>query len=515
MNKKGKVALIVSICLVAMLALGPVLMGDARSAPSATSNKLIVAVPTEPDTLDVSSSKLGGVSEPIANNIIETLVIVDPSGKTIPGVASSWKISADGRTIDFTIRKGVKFHSGDPLTVKDVEFSYARAVKSALRMMRLIESFKIIDDSHFRVSFKRPDAQFLPGRGPVIVSKTYYDRVGEDAFFKNPVGTGPYTFVTWAPGEYIDLKANEEYWGKVPSVKQVRFQFVKEDATRVAMLRAGEADMITECPFRLVKEFETAGFKVVKVPTHPPTQVQFHTYNPQTPWFDKRVRMACALAVDGDAIVNGLLHGIPGRYAGLAPWEIGYDRTLKPYPYDPKKAKELLAEAGYPKGFDMPLYYLIGRISGQKETAEAVALYLNAIGIRCKVEGIEAIRFMEKIREWHKSPQAVFASVSTVALSHFHEPTQALEMAYYSESPISLYRNKEFDGVLEKARATLDDSKRGELVKQAIRIIHDDVATIPIWSNLTVFVMKKHIDFTPTLRVAHPMMLIKDVTVRK
>ena len=190
-------------------------------------------------------------------------------------------------------------------------------------------------------------------------------------------------------------------------------------------------------------------------------------------------------------MVTNLFQGIPTNPARLNPWELGYDKDLKPYPYDPARAKKLLAEAGYPNGFEMPLYYFIGRASGQKETAEAVALYLNAIGIKCKVEGIEAARMIEKIREWHKSTEAVFVGVATVPTANNPDATQALESGFYSQSPISFYKNPSFDAVLEKARATLDDKKRAELIKQAFRILHEDVASALLWNNVTVFAKKE------------------------
>jgi len=122
------------------------------------------------------------------------------------------------------------------------------------------------------------------------------------------------------PGHSIELKAQDEYWGTKPAVKEARFIFVKEDTTRVSMLRAGEADMILECPFPMVKEVEAAGFRTARLPTHPSTSVQFHTYNPKVPWHDKRVRQAVAHAIDRNAIVTRLFQGIPSLYARLCPW---------------------------------------------------------------------------------------------------------------------------------------------------------------------------------------------------
>ena len=142
-------------------------------------------------------------------------------------------------------------------------------------------------------------------------------------------------------------------------MKEARFLFVPEDTTRVAKLKTGEVDIINNCPYPSVRDIEkTPGLKIIRFPeNHPTPSVVFANRNPKTPWHDKRVRLAMAYAIDCDAIIKNVLCGIPNRWAYLAPYELGYDPNLKPYPYDPKKAKELLAEAGYPKGFDLTLYW--------------------------------------------------------------------------------------------------------------------------------------------------------------
>ena len=515
MRSKKIVGLIGTISLIFLVMSLAVVIQDAMAAPATISKKIVIVMSSEPDTLDLNSTKMPGISAPVAENITERLMGLTTDGKFIPGLATSWKISPDGKEVDFTLRQGVKFHNGDLFTAKDVQFSHERGLKTSQtyqRTMRYLENFTVLDDYRVKFRFKNPDAQYLPSRGTPVESKSYFDKVGEDKFLREPVGTGPYKFVKWEPGQYIELKINEDYWGEKPTVKEARFAFVKEDTTRVSILKANEADMIVECPFALVKEIESAGYKTARLSTHPSVSVQFHTYNPKVPWYDKRVRLAIALAIDSKSIVSRLFQGVPTNPVRLNPWELGYDPNLKPYPYDPAQAKRLLAEAGYPNGFEMPLYYFVGRASGQKETAEAVSLYLNAVGIRTKVEGIEAAKMIEKVREWHKSTETVFVGVSTVPTANYPDPTQALEIGFYSESPISFYKNPAFDAVLEKARATLDDKKRGEFIKQAFEILQDDVASILIWNNVTVFAMQKSISFTPTAKAGDTaLVLLKDI----
>lgn len=170
--------------------------------------------------------------------------------------------------------------------------------------------------------------------------------------------------------------------------------------------------------------------------------------------------MAIAYAIDVAGMVNNLFFGVPDRCARLSPCEVGYDPELKPYPYDPNRARELLAEAGYPNGFEMPLYYTTGRISGQKETTEAIVLYLREVGIQCKVTSMEIAQFVNKLRKTHKEPKAVLVAVGTPPMANFLEVTTALNITFSSGSPISQYSIAKFDALLEQIKSTMDDKKR-------------------------------------------------------
>jgi peptide/nickel transport system substrate-binding protein len=499
-------------CLLFLLFTFVSIIGPAQ----AQATDVVIAYEGDPDTLDILSVRHLPISESVAINVMEYLIEATPDGKLVPGLAADWKVADDKMSVVFTLRKGVKFHSGDPLTTEDVIFSYNRyKEKTRGTRVRRVKAFEVIDDYTFKVVFKTPDVLFVKSRGIAIGSKKYYDRVGEATFIKEVVGTGPYKVVEWKAGSHLDLERFDGYWGQKGEIQKARFRFVKEDTTRVAMLKAGEADLITSAPYTMVKDLKKAGYKLVKLPAHPTTQVQFQASNPKMPWHDKRVRLAIAHAIDADSIVKNLFHNIPAR-VWLTPWEIGYDPELKLYEYDPKKAKKLMAEAGYAKGFEMPLYYWVGRISGQKETTEAVALYLNAIGIKCKIIGWEPVKMLDAIRnKWHLNNEAVYVGVATPPLAHQVDPVYSLRTAYWSKSPYSVYANPALDAVYEKAIQEFDDAKRAELLKQAFRIIHDDVATIPIWANVSVYGMSKNIQFTPTFRVQNAWVRIKDIKKSK
>ena len=483
--------------------------------------RVVIALGQEPVTIDPTLMQ-GGGDRTAVENWGEFLLYKAPNGDIQPGLASSWKVSRDGKEIDFTLRKGVKFHNGDTMTAKDVAFSFERQLKknpSGPSRLMYVDRWEVVDDYRFKLYFKEPDATIIPKRLECpIGSKSYYDKVGEDQFVKAPVGTGPYKVVRYEPGNYIDIERFEGYWGKKPTVRSARFVFIPEDTTRVAMLKSGEADLITGIPYPMVKDLESsAGLKLIKLAVnHPTPSINFATQNPKMPWYDRRVRLAMAYAIDCDAIIKSLLNGIPNRWAYLAPYELGYDPGLKPYPYDPSKAKELLAEAGYPNGFEFTLYYRLGyRVPMLRELAEAIAAYFEAVGIRTKIVGEEQAANRARERAARQKPgEAVFVSWGSGGRAGSVDPCESLFMYFTKDGGFSFYFNPEAEKVIQEAKTTMDDAKRGELIKKAVRIVNDDVATIPVFNSVIVYGMKKNIDFKPTEKFMFDIVYVKDITVK-
>jgi peptide/nickel transport system substrate-binding protein len=315
----------------------------------------------------------------------------------------------------------------------------------------------------------------------------------------------------------VDLERFEDYYGEKPSVKKARFLFVPEDTTRVAKLKAEEIDFLIACPYPAVNDLEkNPGFKVIKLSLgHPTPAVVFQNKNPKTPWYDRQVRLAMAHAIDCDAIIKNILLGIPTHYAHLAPWELGYDPELKPYTYDPKRSKELLTEAGYPNGFELKLYWPItGRTPMTREMGEAIASYFEAVGIRTKLIGEEWASFVGKHRAVKKKVDAEFVAFNSVLfVAGAVEPTMILDVILKTEGGFSVYSNPELDKVITEARRTVDEAKRGELVKKAVKIAHEDVPYIPICNIVSVYAMKRNIDFIPTQKFPMDLVLVKDITV--
>jgi len=227
------------------------------SQPSVVPNtpvKMSIAINTINTQMDPATGKDNPAATP---NIFDYLTVMSPNNDVVPVLAESWNYLDGGKTIELKLRKNVKFSSGDPFTARDVEFSWNRSVQkntSFITNQRFFDKLGVVDDYTVRFYFTKPTILFFYNTTLTfpICSKTYYDRVGEDAYTKQPVGTGPYKIVDWKENQYIDLAINENYWGTRPQVDQVHLVVAPDENARAAMLQAGEVDMIREAPWQMV-----------------------------------------------------------------------------------------------------------------------------------------------------------------------------------------------------------------------------------------------------------------------
>ncbi len=487
------------------------------AAAAQSPDRLVIATGAEPDSIDITAGFFPPINYVILRNIDEALWDYNEDG-TIRQTVATWDYSADKKTLVFHLKHGVKFHSGDELVADDVVFGFQRLMAKTrpfARHGKHVGKITAVDRYTVRLDFNEPDVNFFDGTSLFPASKAWYDRVGEREFAAHPNGIGPYEFVAYKPAAYFDLKAFPGYYGKQPHYKNVRFEIVKDGETRVAKLRAGEADMIMDTPFPQVEKLTNDGFRIVKLPANPTVSIEFDLLNQNAPWHDRRVRLAIAHAVDGDAIVKGLFHGVPERHPRLAPGEFGYDPSLHNYRYDPALAKKLLAEAGYPNGFKMPLYSAGGNFYGFPETTEAVILYLKQVGIEAKVMQIEGSNGFEFIRKVQNNPSIELVAISGMPVANSGLPSlDALTLSYFSKSPYVLYKFPEIDGGIPAALGELDDAKRAAMIKKMERFLYDQVASISLWDGMSVFAMKKSVRYQP-IEHRMPFVTLENVTTSK
>ena len=452
---------------------------------------LVAAFAAEPTTLDPVRYS-AGVDTYGVTQVFEQLTRVDPSGKTVNWLAESWSVQGtpDKPIIDVHLRPGIKFQNGDPLTAADIQFSYDRLRDPKQsrwsHLQAAVESFEIVDDVHFRLHFSKPDATYVTDYLQIwAMPKKYFEQVGADGFARKPIGTGPWQVLDWKVKDELDLQAWDGYWNHDarPTVKTLTIKFIPEDLTRVAAFKTGAVDWIDAVPPAQVEEFKhMPGVATMTAVSGNNLYIDFPTQLPNTPFKDVRVRQAAAYAIDMDAIIKRVLFGQGQRYAEIGAGETGYDPALKPYPYDPKKARELLAEAGFPKGFDTPCYNLTTpREPNVKEMGDAAFAYLSNVGIRCKVNELEygawinlgrrrdAPPVMDGVLSWMWS-HGVPGDPGTPWAGHVHSYAPGEGWGSYSYTSMP-----EMDALVEQQKATLDPAKRAALLQQIAQKKHDEV----------------------------------------
>src|SRR5216117_3278343 len=322
-----------------------------------------------------------------------------PGQPMAPSLAESWTVSKDGLAYEFVLRKGVKFHNGDPVTAEDVKFSLERYRGGGASTLKArVAGVDVVDPQRVRIRLKQPWPDFMtfygtPATGAAwVVPKKYVERVGDDGFKRAPVGAGPYRFVSFNPGVELVLEANESYWRKSPSVKRLVLKSIPDEATRLAMLKRGEADVVYLLQSALAEEARrTAGLTLRPTPIVSTHWLAFlDQWDPKSPWADRRVRLAANHAIDRQVMNEAITLGFSRITWSVIPQSFDFFWQPPAYAYDPGKAKQLLAEAGYPKGFDA------GDLWCDAATAtmsEATAGFLQAAGIRTRIKPLERAAF--------------------------------------------------------------------------------------------------------------------------
>jgi peptide/nickel transport system substrate-binding protein len=485
-------------------------------------SSLVVACNSEPDILDTAASKVFFNSYPLLCNIFEQNSVPDMSGNWKGLIAESEELSQDGKILTFHIRKGVKFHNGDPMTAKDVAWSIQRRIDFdpmwPLVFLRGLDHFEAVDDYTVKFYMKEMDWQTIMSLRvfQYTADKAYWEKVGEDAFCANPVGTGPYKFVKWVKGQYLDLEANENYWGGKPQISKIRIMFAPEDTTRVAMLKTGEADMIMDTPWGNVAELENAGFNTVKLKVTPLLIMRIQCLNASAPWANVKVRQAMAYALDRKSLINNVMGGIPAYFPYQAPGDPGYDPNLKAYEYNIAKAKELLKEAGYEKGFDMPLFYRSAEsIPGIRDITDYVVTALKAININCvDIKGMEEVALNPLKVQWHDTKETGGAIIEGIGIAPSVNPTGMFQMVFYSGAPQSCYSNPDVDALILASCKEIDDTKRAELIQKTVAILNEELPVIPILGNNTVYAVKKDVNYQLLVKDDIRMLWLKNITMR-
>jgi len=336
----------------------------------------------------------------------DALVKPMPGGISTPSLAESWTMARDGVTYDFVLRKGIKFHNGDPVTADDVKFSFERYKGSGAKLLKdKVKEVQAPAPNRVRFVLREPWPDFIAFYGTSatgagwIVPRKYTEKVGEEGFKKAPVGAGPYKFASFKPGVELTLEAHDQYWRKVPAVKTLVFRTIPDESTRLAALKRGEVDVAYSITGPLAEELKRSPGLILA-----PTYFTFTTWlvftdqwDPKSPWHDRRVRLATNLAIDRAGINNAVYLGLSKLSHSFVPQGMEYFWAPPPYAFDAKAAKRLLTEAGYPNGFDG------GDLTGDTiygvAIGEPVANSLQQVGIRLRLRPMERVAFFKEYGE--------------------------------------------------------------------------------------------------------------------
>ena len=413
----------------------------------------------------------------------DALVKPMPGGINTPSLAESWTMSPDGRTWDFVLRKGTRFHNGDPVTAEDVKFSFERykGVASSILKERVRE-IQVVDAGRVRFHLKDPWPDFMTFYGTSasgaawIVPKKYVEKVGEDGFKKAPIGAGPYKFVSFAPGIELVLEAFDGYWRKTPSVKRLVLRSIPDESTRAAALKRGEVDAVYFLNGPIAEDVRrTPGLTLTAMRTNGVLWLMFpEQWTAGSPWADRRVRLAASLAIDRQAINEAESLGFSGITGNFIPRHQEFTLPIDAHPYDPKRAKTLLAEAGYPNGLELgeftafPPYNSMG---------EAIVNYFNAVGIRTRLRTMERAAFLSAWRD--KKLRGVFVGATGSA----GNASTRIEAFATTRGLYSYGSIPEVETLFAKQIQEMDRRKREDMLHQVQRVIADRVMFAGIWEN--------------------------------
>jgi peptide/nickel transport system substrate-binding protein len=510
----------------------------AGAAGLAQARDLTIALRSEPTSMDPLFHALTSNLQ-LSETLFDPLVRTDKNVKPVPALAQSWTV--DGNVWTFKLRPDVKFSDGTPFTSQDVVFTYNRVPKvpnspsSYSLYLSKVASVKAVDPLTVQITTKGPAPVLLANlsqisimshkdaAGPAPEGKTTVELNRGDGL----VGTGPYMFKSWQRGAKIVFVRNPHYWGPKPAWDKVIYRPISNPAARVAALLSGDVDMIEDPPTddlpRLLKD------KKLHVQKTPSVRVIYIALNQsktppkgmsgtdgKNPLQDQRVREALSLAINRKAIVARIMGGVAKPAGNLLAYPaFGTSKSLATAPaVDQAKAKKLLAEAGYPKGFTVTLGSPAGRYTNDKQTAQAVAAMWSRIGVKTNVETMAPSVFFQKrntysfstyLGGWAATSGEMINPLKSLVLTR--DKKLGLGTTNYSH-----YSNPELDKLVIQASRTLDEAKRAQMLQKAGEMAMSDYAILPLHFELSVWAMKKDIRYPGR---ADQMTLAQDVVPAK
>ena len=460
--------------------------------------RLVVAQGTDVASLDPQLQN-DAFSTSVLSNVFDTLIYRDADLALVPGLATDWR-NVDDTTWELEIREGVTFHDGTPFGPADVEFSLERPLDDDLgsplaSRFSVIEDVEVTGPTTVRIHTVSP-YPLLPARLSewFMVSQAYVEANDQATVSSQPIGTGAYAFVEWVKDDRLTLEAFEDHWRGAPDVQTVVFRPIPELSTRVAALQAGDVDLITNVPAIRTGAVESdAALDLRSVPS---TYIQYVALDgtKNEALADPRVRKAIQYATNVNDIIEFLFDGNAVEIgAPLANGTFGLNEELEPYPYDPERARELLAEAGYPDGIRFELDAPVGRYAQDQEVAEALVGQWSEVGIEVDLNINEWSVQLTKYRDGDALAAAHYMGWGTSTF----DADDILWGGFARQPTKNNYQNARVTELVEQARSTFDDAERARLYAEAQEIIHDELPWLILFQQVDLYGVRSDLDWTP------------------
>jgi peptide/nickel transport system substrate-binding protein len=464
---------------------------------------LFASAPSHSETLTVAAASLpeslqAGLSTNVALNVgrqmMSGLVARNNAGETIPDLAERWEFVSD-TTWRFHLRHDVKFQDGSAFTADDVKYTLDHALdpKNAYGMIGRISAITnvaVVDPLTVDISTAKPFPTLVVALADILIEpKLYAEKVGPEEQRRHPIGTGPFTFKSYVPGDRLNLVANPTYWRGKPKLDSVAFRLIPEASTRIASLLSGESQIAEEVPVDYIDQVDkNPNLKIDAVST---SVGLILTYDVTKPPFDNpKVREAMDLAVDKNLIRNEILKGKGEVLQGqlLTSNTFGFNPAIKARPFDIKKAKQLLAEAGYPNGFSTSISTMSGRYLSDVDIANAVSGMLNEIGVKVDINVMESGIFLKNLG----SPARNLGPIYMIGWYSFGDADFA--MTWFTQAnKRTAWSNAEFDQLFSAARSTNDVEARKKDYARMAEIMHEENPSMFLFGLPTIYGVSKRV----------------------
>ncbi len=495
---RARLAAVLATTLIAVV-------GSAASAQGIVT----VALPTDVRDFDPHQS-IATHERAIQQNIFDTLIDLDRDYKpTVPALATAWSY-VDDVTLEVQLRQGVTFHNGEVFNADDVVFTFERIMDASepiginTWIEGTLDRVEKVDDYTVRFVTPEPYAPLVANltRIHIIPDQTFQEE-GVQEFAQHPVGTGPFRFVSWTPGQQVVLEAYEDHWREgLPLIDGAVFRIIPDEFARFAALEAGEVDIVQNLPASRIDQVEA----------NPDLRVA-SVWGQRNMWLgimivppldDVRIRQALNYAVDKQAIIDSIFEGQAGAVApgGFGALAFGYHDDIEPYPYDPERARELLAEAGYPNGLDLEFRCSSDRYASDREVCQAIQAYLSVVGINTEVQFTEWAVYSQLRGD--RSMQGIYFLGYGNSLFDADFP---LRLCCWSGGRAETrFTTPELDAMVEEAARTVDVEARYDLYGEIQQYIRDQAPYVFLYDQFDIYGISDRVEWEPWATELIPLM---------